>query len=107
MSLIGHNGSVTDLKFDEYRLVTCSDDGSIVLWHLDSMKKWKPKSRHNGPHHERVRRQLERGDDPEEQRYTFFPTKETKEERKGDGDDDERPRYGVGVLDGHSLWTLT
>jgi len=84
MTLIGHNGSVTDLKFDEYRLVTCSDDGSIILWHLDSMKKWKPKSKGNA-HHDRTRKQLERGDDAE-QRYTFFPTKE---ERKADAHDEE------------------
>ena len=91
MTLIGHKGSVTDLKFDEYRLITCSDDGSIVLWHLDSMKKWKPKSKNSkySPYHERLRKQLERGDEVDpapERRYTFFPTQE---ERKDDGENQE------------------
>eukprot|EP01083_Nonionella_stella_P290360 988014_1 len=70
MTLIGHNGSVTDLKFDEYRLITSSDDGSIILWHLDTMKKWKPK------HYERNRKQLEKGNEAQKNyKYTFFPSK--------------------------------
>merc|ERR1712228_1115436 len=75
MTLIGHNGSVTDLKFDQYRLITSSDDGSIILWHLDSMKKYKP--------HISKNKKYEQANE----RYTFFPT--TKEEQKNDDDNDD------------------
>ena len=99
MTLIGHNGSITDLKFDEYRLITSSDDGSIILWHLNNMKKWKPKSKnkhHNKKYNERYRKQLEKGSDSDSNsnnnptpRYKFFPTKEEKKNDNDEDDDDE------------------
>eukprot|EP01084_Bolivina_argentea_P181432 313339_1 len=73
MTLMGHNGSVTDLKFDEYRLVTSSDDGSIILWHLNNMKKWRPKHKLNS----------------KDKRYKFFPTKEEKKNDNNNDDDND------------------
>ena len=43
MTLAGHSGSITDLKFDQYKLITASDDGSLILWQLNTMKKYKPR----------------------------------------------------------------
>jgi WD40 repeat protein len=36
MTLSGHTGTVTCVGFDDRRLISGSDDGSLILWSLDS-----------------------------------------------------------------------